>query len=334
LAEPFDVAGQRVHVQASVGIAIAPPHTAPDLLRFAEAAMNDAKAHGQGRIQVFEPALVENAAEWLVLSNDLRDALADDQLRLHYQPVVDLTDGRIIGVEALARWTHPLRGPVPPARFVAIAEATGLATALDRWVLTRVCRDAAELRHAMPHQMHVAVNISAPHLTDPDLEAAVLATLHTGQLAAGELMLEITEGAMVVNLDQAQQVLRRLRARGVKAAIDDFGTGYSSLSYLSRLPVDTVKIDRSFVQAITDEPDALAITSSIIALAQDLRLTTVAEGIETVQQLAHMQKLGCTAAQGYLFSPALPPHRVVELLDTLPHRRFEMASTADPAGKS
>ncbi|NJC74269.1 PAS domain S-box protein [Planosporangium thailandense] len=306
LADPFDLDGQRLHARMTIGIAISPPHPAADLVRFAEAAMYDAKTRGRNRVQVFDATLAEESADWLTLSNDLRDALARDELVLHYQPVIDVATGRMRGVEALTRWHHPNRGPVPPAKFVTVAEATGLAAALDRWVLNRVRHDASELRKAMSG-MYVTVNISAAHLSDPEVEDAVFSTLEAGGLSVGELVLEVTESAMMDNLDQARAILERLKAHGVQSAIDDFGTGYSSLSYLNRLPASIVKIDRSFIENITEDKDALAITSSVIRLARRMRITTIAEGVETPEQLTLLRQLGCNAVQGYLFSPAVPP---------------------------
>nr|WP_240940110.1 EAL domain-containing protein [Planosporangium flavigriseum] len=315
-SEPFDLDGQRLHARISVGIAICPPHSAPDLVRFAEAAMYDAKARGRNRVQVFNAALAEESADRLSLSNDLRDALARDELVLYYQPVVNLRTGEVLGAEALARWHHPTRGPVSPAKFVAVAEATGLAPALDRWALDRVRRDAATLRRALP-SLHINVNISATHLSDPSLEETVLSVFRTGDLSVDELMLEVTESAMMANLEQARAVLERLKAHGIQSAIDDFGTGYSSLGYLSRLPASKLKIDRSFIEHITEDADALAITSSVVRLASRLRMITVAEGVETPEQLAVLRDLGCTGAQGYLFSPAVAPARLADVVKRL-----------------
>ncbi|MET0415047.1 MAG: EAL domain-containing protein [Actinoplanes sp.] len=331
LAEPFDIGGRRIRVQISVGVAVAPQHSGPELLRFAEAAMNDAKAHGGGRVQAFDMALAEDVRERLALSNELHDALSSDHLRMFYQPVVSLADGRIGGLEALARWSHPVWGAISPARFVPVAEMTGLAVPLDRWALDRVCRDSDELRRALLQGLRVAVNVSAAHVGAPGFESAVLDTLSGGRLAPGELTLEITESAMMANLAKAEEVLRRLRALGVEAAIDDFGTGYSSLRYLGRLPAGVVKIDRSFVEGITEDADALAIASSIIQLAHRLRLTTVAEGVETPQQLNLLRRLGCAAAQGYLFSPAVPPEDLITLVRKLPGYRFPVEPGTSPA---
>lgn len=273
-------------------------------------------ASAQTSHTVAAAALVEESSDWLTLSNDLHDALARDELVLHYQPVIDLATGRMRGVEALTRWHHPSHGPVSPAKFVTVAERTGLAAALDLWVLNRVRRDASELRDAMPG-MYVTVNISAAHLSDPGVEDAVVSALRPGGLSAGELVLEVTESAMMDNLDQARAILERLKAHGVRSAIDDFGTGYSSLRYLNRLPASIIKIDRSFIENITEDNDALAITSSVIRLARRMRITTIAEGVETREQLTLLRQLGCNAVQGFLFSPAVSPADLPEIVARL-----------------
>jgi diguanylate cyclase (GGDEF)-like protein/PAS domain S-box-containing protein len=324
LAGPFELDGRRAYVGVSIGIAVSPPHSAPDLLRFADAAMYASKSSGPGRVQVFDATLAEEAADRLTLGSDLRDALSHDELTLHYQPVVELATGSLVGLEALARWSHPVRGAVSPARFVAVAENSGLGPALNRWALHRACRDAGLLRGLMHTLPRIAVNISVRHLMDTDLEADVLAAISGGELSAEELVLEITESALMDNPDQTCQLLERLRARGVKTAIDDFGTGYSSLGYLNRLPVTTLKIDRSFIRDITEDPSSLAITASVIQLARSMRLTTIAEGVETVEQLTLLQSLGCWAAQGFLWSPALPPDALAASVNRLPARRFEV----------
>jgi diguanylate cyclase (GGDEF)-like protein/PAS domain S-box-containing protein len=324
LASPFDLDGRRAYIRASMGIAVSPPHSAPDLLRFADTAMYAAKSGGPGRIQLFDLALADEAADRLTLGNDLRDALSQDQLTLHYQPVVELTDGSLVGLEALARWSHPVRGAVSPARFVAVAETSGLAPSLNGWALGRARRDAGLLRSLMPVVPRIAVNISVQHLMDADLEADVLSAVSGGELDAHGLVLEITESALMDNPDQTCQLLGRLRARGVETAIDDFGTGYSSLAYLNRLPVTTLKIDRSFIQNITHDPDSLAITASVIELARSMRLSTIAEGVETIEQLTLLRNLGCWAAQGFLWSPALAPDALAQLVERLPDRRFNV----------
>lgn len=325
LSMPFDVDSQRVYVTASVGVAVSPPHSAPDLVRFAECAMYEAKSRGRGRIRVFDRALADEVADRLAMSNDLRHALLLDGLTLCYQPVVNLLDGRILSVEALARWRHPTRGPVSPAEFVAVAETTGLGPTLDRWVLNQACRDAERLGQVMNAPPRVAVNISARHLADSELEGTVLAAMRDTALADGGLILEITETAVMDSPDQAVSFLKGMKAHGVEAAIDDFGTGYSSLSYLKRLPVTTLKIDRSFVNDINGDADALAITSAIFNVANTMRLNVVAEGIETVDQLRLLRSLGCTAGQGFLFSPGLPVDTLLDAVARLPRNSFDVS---------
>jgi PAS domain S-box/diguanylate cyclase (GGDEF) domain len=324
LADPFDLTGQRSYVTASIGVAVSPPSPAEELLRFADAAMYDAKSRGRGRVQLFDLSQADEANGQLSLSNDLREALAGEQLALHYQPLVELATGRVLGVEALARWDHPTRGPVSPMLFVALAAATGLAPALDRWALGRACRDLAQLRASTHPTLRVAVNLSATHLADADLEQTVLSTLEASGLDCSDIGLEITESAIMDNPEYARTLLERLRARGMSIAIDDFGTGYSSLGYLSRLPATTVKIDRSFIHNITEDPDSLAIVASIIDLCRSMSLTTVAEGIETVEQLTLLHRLGCNSGQGFLWAPALPLAEFSERLSSLPHGRFDV----------
>jgi diguanylate cyclase (GGDEF)-like protein/PAS domain S-box-containing protein len=329
LAAPFDLDGQRVYVGASIGIAVSPPQTASDLLRFADAAMYHAKTAGRGRTHVFDAALADESADRLELSNDLRDALRRDELALHYQPIIELATGRVLGVEALARWQHPTRGPVSPARFVGVAELTGVANSLDRWAVERACRDYEELRDTFGGQPRIAVNISAGHLADPDFEGMVLAAAAAHCVIAGGLELEITENVLMADPVLAGALLQRLRDSGVESSIDDFGTGYSSLAYLGRLPVSTLKVDRAFIERITEDPDALAITASIVDLARTMRMNSVAEGVETVEQAALLQSLGCTAAQGFLWSPAVPPAELIAVLGALPEGRFDVPSLSD-----
>jgi diguanylate cyclase (GGDEF)-like protein/PAS domain S-box-containing protein len=324
LADPFDLGSHRSYVTASFGVAVSPPSPPEDLLRFADAAMYVAKSRGRGRVRLFDPAMADQADGQLSLSNDLRDALAGDALNLYYQPLVELTTGRVIGVEALARWNHPTRGPVSPVQFVPLAESIGLASTLDRWALGRACRDLGRLRESAGGDLRVSVNLSATHLADADLEESVISTLQLHGLEFSALELEITESAIMDNPDYSRALLQRLRDRGMSIAIDDFGTGYSSLGYLSRLPASTVKIDRSFISNITEDPDSLAIVGSIIDLCRAMRLATVAEGIETVEQLTLLHRLGCTAGQGFLWSAALPLEEFDQLMRRLPNQRFDV----------
>ncbi len=328
LAAPFDLVGNRCYVSASIGIAVSPPSPGIDVLRFADAAMYDAKDRGRGRSQLFESRLADEAAGRLVLGNDLREALTSDQLELYYQPIVDLATGHLSGVEALARWKHPMLGDVSPSEFVPLAEALGLARTLDQWVLNRATRDLARIRACTDPHLRMSVNLSAVHLADSDVERTVADVLEQHELGYDALELEITESGVMDNPEYAQAMLRRLKNLGVAVAIDDFGTGYSSLAYLSRLPATTLKIDQTFVRDMTTDPDALAIVASVIDLTRAMRLLTIAEGVETIEQLTLLHRLGCICGQGYLWSPALPLDDFVALIDGLPNGRFDVTRLA------
>ncbi|HET6818802.1 MAG TPA: EAL domain-containing protein [Mycobacteriales bacterium] len=324
-AQPFVLDSRRAYVSASIGVVSASTGSADDLLRFADAAMYDAKRRGRSRVQVFDPTIVESSTSSLQLSNDLRDALENDELELHYQPVVDLTTGQINGVEALARWSHPTRGQVPPTEFVAVAETMGLAHRLDEWVLRRACADIPQLRDAIGPDLRMSVNISARHLSDSELPKRVISALANAGVGGATLMLEITETALMGDPDHARAMIEELRAHGVRIAIDDFGTGYSSLSYLSRLPVDTLKLDRTFVENVTTQQDAMAIARSVVDLARGLRLNAVAEGVETEEQARLLHRLGCPEAQGWLWSRALPLGELIATVRSLPGGLFRRA---------
>ena len=277
--------------------------------------MRVAKSRGRRRSERFDVRTAAALRGRLDLAADLRAALDSGALELHYQPVVDLADGRLLGLEALARWTHPTRGPVPPQQFVSVAEETGLATELDRWVLDRACTDIARLRRAgAAADTYVAVNVAAGHLRDGDLVSAVLTAARAAGLPARALVVELTESAAMDDVEKARTTFERLREAGVAIAIDDFGTGYSCLAYLKRLPVDRVKVDRMFVDAITSSADDLAIVTSVVELSRAVGATVVAEGIETKQQLGLLQRLGCQAGQGWLWSRAVPPAELPALM--------------------
>ena len=328
LWEPMELAGRSVAVSASIGITVDAADDAETVLGYADAAMYQAKARGRGRAAQFNDSLMEQARNRLDLFNDLKHALEHEQLVLHYQPIVELMTGRLLGFEALCRWTHPVRGVVPPEQFIAAAEGTGLITTLDRWVLSRSCRDAAGMRVAglLPTGTRVAVNVSASHLSESGFEAAVRAALDGAGLPAQFLELEVTESAVMTDPDAAQTVLESLHRLGVAVAIDDFGTGYSSLAYLRRFPVAKLKVDRSFVEHLCDRADDRAIVTAVIDLASALNVGTVAEGIETFADLALLQRLGCQAGQGYLWSPPRPVAELCRLLAALPGGRFPIAA--------
>ena len=274
--------------------------------------MYAARAEGRGRVRLFDAALGEDVEQRYALAADLRAALAADELAMHLQPVVDLRGGRVVGVEALARWEHPVLGRVPPSRFVPVAEAHGLAAELDRWALRRALGEVARLRSrgALPADAYVAVNLSARNLADPALEEAVVSEAAAAGLPAELVVLEITESSIMQDPEEAAGSLRRLRARGFGVAVDDFGTGYSSLAYLRDLPVTALKIDRSFVADITTSPDALSIVASVLDLARPVDAVVVAEGVETQRQADLLRDLGCPYGQGWLWSRAVPPEQV------------------------
>jgi diguanylate cyclase (GGDEF)-like protein/PAS domain S-box-containing protein len=301
-----------VHVTASIGLAVSPARTAGDLLRFADAAMHAAKASGGGRVRRFDVELEQKAELEHSLATDLRTALAGDELALHYQPVVELRTGRVVGMEALARWQHPVHGLVPPSRFVAVADRCGLTAELDAWVLRRALAEAGSLhdRGEVPHDAYVAVNVSARNLSDPRLEEVVVSSAAAAGLSPTGVVLEITEGAIMDDPDVSIALLRRLRDHGFGIAIDDFGTGYSSLAYLRELPITLLKIDRSFIGHITQDRDARAIAASIIDLARGVGVTVVAEGVETAEQAALLHQFGCHAGQGWLWSTAIAPAQI------------------------
>ena len=332
LAEPIVVDDRTLYITGSIGIASAPPLDAEELLSHADEAMYVAKARGRARAQVFDSAMAAVAHEQLVLSNELRHALEQDELQVHYQPIVDLESAQLVGVEALCRWQHPTLGWVPPDRFVQLAEETGLIASLDRWMLRRATRDARTLidRNVLGPNARVSVNISARNVGDCGLEAAVRESVADAEIPYGHLALEVTETGVMADPDSAIRVLGSLQKLGVKVQLDDFGTGYSSLAYLRRLPVSTLKIDRSFVNDMIDEPDALAIVVAIVDLARSVHLSTIAEGIETQEQLAILRRIGCGSGQGYLWSPAVPLHELLKLF-TGDRRVRLIAAAAAPA---
>ncbi|MCU1593128.1 MAG: diguanylate cyclase/phosphodiesterase with sensor(s) [Frankiales bacterium] len=332
LEVPFDLFDAAVHVSASLGLALSPAPSAGDLLRFADAAMYSAKSAGRRRVRVFDPALAEDVEQRYLLQADLHDALSQDTLALHYQPVVDLASGRVVGLEALARWTHPTHGEVPPTRFVPIAEETGLAADLDRWAVRRALREVAHLRDvgAFPLDAHVAVNLSAGHLAEIGLVNLISTAAADADLPPEQVVLEITETSLVDDLDVTIPVLKQLRALGFQVAVDDFGTGYSSLGYLRDLPITTLKIDRSFVNGIVEDSDALAIVASVVDLAKAIGLGVVAEGVETQEQADLLLRLGCASAQGWLWSAAISPEQAIAgggLLGPFPGARKPQGTT-------
>ncbi|MFN8511554.1 MAG: EAL domain-containing protein [Thermomicrobiales bacterium] len=306
LAPPFSLDGQVYRIAASIGIVLSTAeHLRPDdLLRDADIAMYRAKGSGGAGYALFDRTMQAQLVAHLALEQDLRDALERGDLRLHYQPIVDLASGRIVEAEALVRWQHATRGTVPPDEFIPLAEETGLIAPLGRWVLGEACRQARIWRDR-GHQLVVAVNLSAREFGQADLVGLVAAALDRAGLAPDRLRLEITERLAMRDVAVTAATLAALRELGVQVAIDDFGTGYSSLAYLKRFPVDVLKIDRSFVTGLGANAEDTAIVGATVGLGRTLGLAVTAEGAETAAQISHLRALGCTSAQGYYFARAL-----------------------------
>ncbi|AGZ45329.1 putative bifunctional diguanylate cyclase/phosphodiesterase [Actinoplanes friuliensis] len=306
---PVRLGDDTLPVRASIGVATSRAGDSPkELLRRADIAMYQAKHLGTHGVQLHDPSMTDRRKADSLLAEDLAGALDRDELHVLYQPLVDLTDSRPIGVEALIRWRHPRLGLVSPADFIPIAERTGTITAIGLWVLETACREITRW-----DGLYVSVNLSPRQLQEPTLVQDVLGVLARTGLAPDRLVLEITESALV---DESAGIamLQEFREHGIRVAIDDFGTGYSSLHYLTRLPVDILKIDRSFVAELNGTPEGSGITEAILRLSQVLHLTAIAEGIETAEQAAELQLLGCGVGQGYLFARPLPPTELQDLL--------------------
>jgi len=303
LQEPIVLGSHEVRVTTSIGVTLTPDDgTDPaTLTKNADLAMYRAKERGRDNYQFFAEEMNTRAMERLLLENDLRSSLANDGFELHYQPKVRISSGEVVGLEALLRWKHPTRGLLQPEQFMQIAEESGLIVELGQWVLQHACQDAARIRSASALPLHVAVNLSARQFSDPSLPKTVSAALVAAKLDPGCLELEITETMLMGDVDDAISTLGALRKLGVSLSIDDFGTGYSSLNYLKRLPIDLIKVDRSFVSDIPDSADDMAITAAVIAMAHQLNLAVVAEGVETRTQAEFLEEQGCEYGQGYLY---------------------------------
>ncbi len=318
LEQPFRGPGSDILVHASIGIAVAGESatTSKQLLREADSAMRHAKHSGQAWAR-FDHQLQARATHHLATEHALRIALQQDQLVVHYQPLVDVATGRIVATEALVRWQHPERGLVPPLEFIPTAEQTGQIAAIGRFVLTRACEQAAAWA-AAGHAVRMSVNVAVDQLRDEEFPGVVRSVLAETGLAPGKLCLEITESSLMREAAHGSAALARLKQLGVVLAIDDFGTGYSSLSYLHGLPVDELKIDRSFISRLDREPRDRHLVEAIIGMTRALGLTVVAEGVEDSAQWEFLADQGCNLAQGYLFSPPKPADDLRALLDAPP----------------
>mgnify|MGYP005849990071 CR=1 FL=1 len=318
LQSPLMLEGHEVFVSTSIGIVLGGREydQASDLIRDADIAMYRAKAQGRARYEIFNAEMHTQALKRLHLENDLRKAIERQEFVVYYQPIVALNSGQLIGFEALVRWQHSTRGLVAPGEFLAVAEETGLIVAIDRWMLRIACQQLAVWQKAFGNAaLKVSVNLSArDFLGDRFIDEVEQALVQAG-LNSSCLTLEITESMLIDNVEDTIALLERLRERGVQTSIDDFGTGYSSLSYLHRLPVDTLKIDRSFVSDMQGNDRNDEIVETIVALSNRLNLEAIAEGIETRQQLERLQRLGCELGQGYFFSRPLPPQEAEVLLE-------------------
>jgi diguanylate cyclase (GGDEF)-like protein len=321
LEQPVDLDGRQLRTRASIGIALSSTggRAAGELMRNADVAMHAAKGGGAGRLAVFEPAMHEATRRRTELSYDLVQAFEAGQLSVAYQPIVDIGTEVIHGVEALVRWTHPVRGPIPPADFVPLAEATGLILPIDRWVRREAAAQLAEWHERYPAcDLTMEVNMSPDQLNDPELVGDLLSLINETGIDPTRLVLEITESALIRDLDGALRRLGQLSAAGIRIALDDFGTGYSSLSHLRRLPVSILKIDKSFVTDSDDVDDPSGsgerLLRTIVQLGTGLRMQVVAEGVETRDQLALLRQAGCQLGQGFLWSQAVEPDAVEAIL--------------------
>jgi diguanylate cyclase (GGDEF)-like protein/PAS domain S-box-containing protein len=316
VAEPFYVDQHRLHVTGSIGVSVYPEdgQDAETLIRNADAAMYQAKENGREGYHYFKPVMNARAVERQTVEAGLRRALERDQFALHYLPKVNLTTGALGGAEALLRWTHPSRGPVPTSQIISVAEECGLILPIGNWVLRQACEQAKLWRAAGLPLTSIAVNVSAREFRSPDYLTGLFAILDETGLDPTALELEMTESVLMNHAGSSTSVLRALRDRGIKLAIDDFGTGYSSLDYLRRFPVDTLKIDGSFVAQIGDALHGGSVVDAVFGIARSLGLNVAAEGVETLSQLTFLQDRGCDEAQGFYFSSPVQPQRFAELL--------------------
>lgn len=324
LEQPFSVAGRELFVTASVGIKYSGDDEQPeDILRDADTAMYSAKALGKAQYQVFNARMHMHALTLLQIESDLRRAIEREEFQVNYQPIVSLESGRIRGFEALVRWRHPERGLISPSDFIPIAEETGLVIQIDHWVLKQACSQMRRWQEALPvtRGMKISVNLSCKQFMQPTIVEQVLEILQETGLDAGSLKLEITESVMMERGDYAMSVLEQLSKAGIELSLDDFGTGYSSLSYIHRFPVTALKIDQSFIKRLGGEQNG-EIVRAVVALARNLGLEVVAEGIETVAQLAQLKALGCEQGQGHYFSEAVGEESATEMIQKEEREKF------------
>ena len=312
VVQSYEIDGYRLSSSVSIGIAIGPAdgRNADELLMAADLALNTVKESGRGTYRFYQPSMNHELSERRQIEMDLREAIEHNALDLHYQPIINLKDKAVSGFEVLARWRHPVRGMVPPAVFIPVAEDSGLILALSEWALRKACDAAAQ----WPGELRVAVNLSPVQFSAPNLVDVIERTLIETGLAANRLELEITERILMDKTANTLNMLRRLKELGVRIALDDFGTGYSSLSYLRSFPFDKIKVDRAFISDFPTGTEHVVIVQAVVSIARALGMTTTAEGVETSAQQEFLTALGCTEAQGYLFSPPVPIDQVPEII--------------------
>ena len=328
LASPFNLSGHEVFTTTSIGIALSSTgYDHPEnMLRDADTAMYRAKAQGKACYEVFDKGMHTHAVYLLKMENDLRRALDREEFCVYYQPIVSLETGALAGFEALIRWQHPERGFVNPGDFIPLAEDTGLIVPIGQWILKRACQQLAKWQWQSPanRDLVMSVNLSSKQLAQPDLVNWIGEVLEETNVEAKYLKLEITESAVMDNAEMAVRLLKRLQALGVQLSIDDFGTGYSSLGYLHRFPVNTLKIDRSFVGRIGEAAENIEIVRTIVSLAENMGMDVVAEGVETLSQLTQLRKLNCQFGQGYLFSRPVDADSVTAWISRKPHWQADL----------
>ena len=316
LDKPLFVDNQLIIISGSVGLASSPEHGADPqtLMKHAGLALHKAKANGKHQMQVFTDALNAEANYKLFVENNLRRALTQNELEVFYQPKLCLKTGQLLGMEALLRWQHPDKGMIRPDQFISVAEETGLIVPIGKWVVRQACRMSKQLSAVGLGNLQVAINLSPKQFSDPDLVGSIATILQEEQLAPELLELELTEGLLLEATDSTRSQLNELKQLGLSLAMDDFGTGYSSLSYLKKFPIDVIKIDRSFIKDIPENEDDMEITSAVIAMAHNLKLKVVAEGVETPAQLTFLRRQNCDIGQGYLFDRPISGRDLVESL--------------------
>lgn len=317
LAKPFSIEGRSIHITASIGITInflSERNSVNQLLQQAHMSLHQAKQQGRSQFQFYSPEINAQLQERLALENELHGAVERNEMVVYYQPLIDLHTRKLTALEALVRWQHPTRGLVSPAKFIPIAEANGSIVAIGEWVLRTACAQTRAWQLAGFPPIRISVNLSARQFEQTNLVEVVSQILEQTGLEASYLELEVTESFLMADVQRSVKTLEELRKLEISLALDDFGTGYSSLNYLKRFPVNMLKIDRSFVQDVTSNPDSAAVTDAIVALAKSLRLKITAEGIETKEQLEYLQKRGCEEGQGFYFSRPIPADAIALLL--------------------